>query len=515
LGNRDDREQAAGADHFGLVLSSIFLLLALLTAAVFLLPGLYFAVFDPLTDTILNTAATVAAGAVAAFGWIRYRHSGRNDALLQSSAFLTLFLAGALRATVLVAGPEIYPGFHVDTAGQAPLYSWTFARLVAGALLVAGAISTIRNWEPPTWRAVFILWLGPLATLVYSLAVLSFEQSLPVLLSPASLRGLVGQGNVLDLGLISLPLLVVELFIAAIFLAGAAAYRQARQGGHRDTYTRLLSVSLLFAAFSQVHFAIVPGAYSDLLTSGDLLRLAFYLLILAAVAAAIRDDLIDLRSANLELQRLRHADAARITAEERARLARDVHDGLVQELWLARLTGGRLVELPRMPRDARELLRRLDVTLETAQAEARQALITLQARADVGFGDLMRRFIDDYADRFDMDISRDVDLSVSPPHEVQTELIRICREALNNVRKHADASSVTVRLTEVGDQLRLEVADNGQGFDASASAGSGFGMESMRQRAAKIHGRLDVRSAPMDGTTVLVEVRLPQSEAGQ
>jgi signal transduction histidine kinase len=344
---------------------------------------------------------------------------------------------------------------------------------------------------------------------------LSSEQSLPVLLSPASLRGLVGQGNVLDLGLISLPLLAVELFIAAIFLAGAAAYRQARQGGHRDTYTRLLSVSLLFAAFSQVHFAIVPGAYSDLLTSGDLLRLAFYLLILAAVAAAIRDDLIDLRSANIELQRLRHADAARITAEERARLARDVHDGLVQELWLARLTGGRLVELPRMPRDARELLRRLDVTLETAQAEARQALITLQARADVGFGELMRRFIDDYADRFDMDISRDVDLSVSPPHEVQTELIRICREALNNVRKHADASSVTVRLTEVGDQLRLEVADNGQGFDASASAGSGFGMESMRQRAAKIHGRLDVRSAPMDGTTVLVEVRLPQSEAGQ
>ena len=161
------------------------------------------------------------------------------------------------------------------------------------------------------------------------------------------------------------------------------------------------------------------------------------------------------------------------------------------------------------------MLRRLDVTLETAQAEARQALITLQARADVGFGELMRRFIDDYADRFDMDISRDVDLSVSPPHEVQTELIRICREALNNVRKHADASSVTVRLTEVGDQLRLEVADNGQGFDASASAGSGFGMESMRQRAAKIHGRLDVRTAPMDGTTVLVEVRLPHSEAGK
>jgi signal transduction histidine kinase len=184
-----------------------------------------------------------------------------------------------------------------------------------------------------------------------------------------------------------------------------------------------------------------------------------------------------------------------------------VHDGLVQDLWLARLTSGRMAEVSRLPRDAREMLQRLDATLESAQAEARQALITLQAKSDVPFGELLKRFVDDYADRFDVDIEREIDANASPPLEAQTELLRIAREALNNVRKHADASKVKVVFRREDDILRLAISDNGKGFDRARLNGRGFGMESMRQRAEKIAGTLDVRSEPMGGTTV--ELNLP------
>ncbi|HEV3486569.1 MAG TPA: ATP-binding protein, partial [Vicinamibacterales bacterium] len=120
---------------------------------------------------------------------------------------------------------------------------------------------------------------------------------------------------------------------------------------------------------------------------------------------------------------------------------------------------------------------------------------------------LLRRFVDDYADRFDIDIEREIDVSAAPPTEVQSELLRVCREALNNVRKHADASKVRVELRQADSALRLVVTDNGRGFDPAANNGRGFGMVSMRQRAEKIAGRLDVRSEPMGGTTV--ELQLP------
>jgi len=123
----------------------------------------------------------------------------------------------------------------------------------------------------------------------------------------------------------------------------------------------------------------------------------------------------------------------------------------------------------------------------------------------------MRRFVDDYSDRFDVDIQSDIDASVDPPSEVQTELLRVCREALNNVRKHADAAKVDVQLHAAEGKLRLVIHDNVRGFVPARLNGKGFGMESMRQRAAKIDGRLTVTSEPMNGTTV--ELALPLAAA--
>jgi signal transduction histidine kinase len=85
-------------------------------------------------------------------------------------------------------------------------------------------------------------------------------------------------------------------------------------------------------------------------------------------------------------------------------------------------------------------------------------------------------------------------------------LLRVCQEALANVRKHAKASSVRVRLDFTGAGASVEVSDDGSGFDPALTT-PGYGSRGMQARVAEIGGELDVRSAPGEGTTVRAEVR--------
>jgi signal transduction histidine kinase len=91
------------------------------------------------------------------------------------------------------------------------------------------------------------------------------------------------------------------------------------------------------------------------------------------------------------------------------------------------------------------------------------------------------------------------------PAETEHELYRLAQEALNNVLKHAHAHTIGVRLHVAPHTAKLEITDDGIGFDASC-AGGGFGLSSMRERAAHLGGVLCVESARGSGTVVRVEV---------
>jgi len=119
----------------------------------------------------------------------------------------------------------------------------------------------------------------------------------------------------------------------------------------------------------------------------------------------------------------------------------------------------------------------------------------------------LQRLTDDYADHFDVEIELTIDDDPPVADDVRAQLRAICREALNNVRKHADASFVRVRLKADEGRLRLMVADNGAGFDLGANP-SGYGLGGMRQRAAKVGGELHVDSEPQGGTRIIVDVPL-------
>jgi PAS domain S-box-containing protein len=93
-----------------------------------------------------------------------------------------------------------------------------------------------------------------------------------------------------------------------------------------------------------------------------------------------------------------------------------------------------------------------------------------------------------------------LDHDLSP--QIKTELFRICQEALNNVAKHANASSVTVAISEENDQIHLCITDNGKGFDAEQKINHTHGLISMRERSISINGTLVINSEPGKGTVV-------------
>jgi signal transduction histidine kinase len=90
--------------------------------------------------------------------------------------------------------------------------------------------------------------------------------------------------------------------------------------------------------------------------------------------------------------------------------------------------------------------------------------------------------------------------------ETKEALYRIAQEALHNTVKHAGATRVSLALRCAGPEVRLEIADNGRGFDAGGSFPGHLGLHSMRERAARLHGALEIESAAGAGTTLRVRV---------
>lgn len=505
-------------------------LLVVLTISALMVPRLFFVAIWHEADQVINTAATLIAGGIALLAWIRFRETGQTDSFYQAMAFLTLFTGAAVATAIVVMGQDDAMGFSRATPGQAPLYIWTAQRLLAAPLLLAGAVATLRksSWRPQQTRSALFLALAPAAlVLMVSAVILSLRHSLPDLIPAPTLNLLTQPVNTFDAALLSQPMVLVQLAVALAYLAAAGAYAlaygrsQRAPPDHADAqtspryvgrpYLGYLGAGLAVAAFGQLHFAILPGAYHGLITSGDFLRLAFYVLVGLGVVVAARQDLSQLRLANIRLGELRASDSERITLAERARLAREVHDGLVQGLWLARLTHGRLSQAlektPDLATETRLAAQQVDRALEDALAEARQAVVSLQPSEDGTFGSLLRRVAEDYGDRFGLDVECTIEGEpVALAGHTQAEVLRICREALNNARKHADPSVVRVRLESDGSLVRLTVADNGRGFTPEQTRRGGFGLKSMAARASEIDGRLRIDSQPMNGTRVTLEL---------
>ncbi len=204
---------------------------------------------------------------------------------------------------------------------------------------------------------------------------------------------------------------------------------------------------------------------------------------------------------------------------ERSRLSRDIHDTLAQGfasiLLLAR-TGGAETDPERRDR----LLAQIQATAAEGLAEARRVVGALAPSQldDEGLTPALRRLLDRLDDETGVRAELAVDGEIPPlPTATEVALLRSAQGALANVRVHSHASRVTVSLTGLPQALRLDVVDDGIGFDADgwrngetvpSGLGGGYGLRATQARLRELGGTLEVESAPGEGTAVSVQVPL-------
>jgi signal transduction histidine kinase len=199
---------------------------------------------------------------------------------------------------------------------------------------------------------------------------------------------------------------------------------------------------------------------------------------------------------------------------ERARLAREIHDGLAQDLWLAKLTASKLARHPSLDSDARVLAEDLLRSIDAGLTEAQTAVVAMrpQAGSITSLSKLVERQVEDFSDRFGIRVDCHVDEGPPVSPRISVEVLRVLQEALNNVRKHANARRVLVTLESQGGAITLSVRDDGTGFDPG-TLHRGYGRQSMLERAQSIGAHLTVDSTPGGGTTVTLRVPASQLHA--
>jgi signal transduction histidine kinase len=469
-------------------------------------PNLRFGIVSPQLDGLINEAATLIAFGAAGLAWLRHRYMHDPSALYETAAFILFALLAAVQLLAslgIAAGPL---GLDISNPGQAPLYAWAVIRVIAAALLVRAA--WLRLHPRPT-RGAAVVILVPAAIAAASSALLyAFQEYLPPALGSDAIAGLRVPSEVLGV-LPGVALIEVALQLAAIalFALASVVYTRAARLAAAPA-ARYLSVGAIFAAFSQIHFVLFPGAYAGIVSTSDLLRVAFYVTVVFGIQAESGSTLRRLRAANRKLDALRDSEVARASMSERARLAREVHDGLAQDLWVAKLATERLGKAKTMD-DVRSVQAELEDVIESSIAEARETVVALREAGNAGAP--LAEALSRYAQRFGGQTGLDMRLHVEPiePGVISAsaagELLRIAQEAMSNVRKHADATVVEVHLERLDDRVRLTVRDNGIGFDTAAQS-TGYGLVSMRERSEIAGGRSAIESGPQSGTTVTVEI---------
>ena len=346
---------------------------------------------------------------------------------------------------------------YMHAAGRIP-YSPVYTFGVLAAAIINGAARTYFGWKTAGNKG-FAAWIftlvdvAALSTGVYLTGGLRSELGIvfPVLLVSESLFSSPRQTGIL-LGCM------------------AVGYVAATWSSHRE-----------------------PGYWASILTR------TFFLLILGTLARLISGNR---ERRNQELMRLQEQVAA---TEERARIAREVHDGLGHALVSSILQLELCSRLVKKDADEAERILKAEVpALRAAWNEGRDLAFHLRPweRDGRGFVETVRRHIGRFAER--TGISVDLDADEEPrelPADKEMAATRIIQEALTNAARHSGASEITVRVDYDSGRLVCSVIDNGAGFDPESSPSS-FGLYAMRERAERCGGELTIQSRPGQGTAI-------------
>src|SRR5918999_5366875 len=275
--------------------------------------------------------------------------------------------------------------------------------------------------------------------------------------------------------------LTIVLGVQALLILAALVGFGLRFRAHGEDLHRWLELASTLALFAELHEVLTPDFARTYVSQGAFVTLPSYALLMTGVWRAIRA-----------------AEFGRAVADERARVARDIHDGLAQYLFSI-LTHVSMLESGRAT-DA--TVARLKEAAGAAQQEARFAVLALSSASGTApFDAALRRYVEVLTADGALEVELEIDPKIRLAPDEQIEVLRIVQEGLANVRKHSGARRAWVRISEEGGNRTVLVEDDGAGIEDGAS-GAGQGLRNMRLRAETIGGVLAIRSQPGRGTAL-------------
>jgi signal transduction histidine kinase len=274
---------------------------------------------------------------------------------------------------------------------------------------------------------------------------------------------------------------MLSLVLYAIAAVGFA--RRAKETG--DELMSWFAAAATVGAFSRLNYFLFPSLYSEWVYAGDFLRLAFYGLILAG---ALR-----------EIAAYQHVLTEVAVHRERRRIARELHDGLAQELAYIRSQARRL------PAGKDAPATHIATAAERALDESRHAIATLARSVDAPLDSSVAQAAEEVALRAGVRLRLELEPGLHAPDTVHDTLIRIVREAVSNAIRHGAARTVTVRLSSAHG-LEMTIEDDGTGLPNGTPGGRGFGLVSMSERAHALGGSVEIGPHPQGGVRVVVSL---------
>ncbi len=276
------------------------------------------------------------------------------------------------------------------------------------------------------------------------------------------------------------------------------------------------SVKLRLWEAGQMAGRIAGGDYQARLKTGPDDEVGWLEEQLNRMAAQLEAAVNSLRDLAEQNRRLGEEAGRGAALEERMRLARDLHDTVNQQLFvLAMRTAAIRRRLEQAGTEPAELLSEMNTQEDLArQAHSQIRELILQLRPVTlekeGLGVALDEYLNNSAERENWIITRHIDPAVRFEEMIEESLFRIAQEALNNISKHASAKRVKVTLAVEEETLKLEIVDDGIGFDLnSAARPTAVGLSGVHERAKAVGGRLNIESSPGRGTTLAVLVPLP------
>jgi signal transduction histidine kinase len=416
----------------------------------------------PEVRLVLDTMVALAAVLVAVLAGIRFSVDGRRLDLLLCAGFSL-----AAGSTFCFGIAPILGGQQLHRKEQ---WAWILGRVLASVLIAAAAFARKRT---ATRRKELIELLVCVPALLVLLWM--FADSIGGALPSLSARDHVQPG-------LLTAMLAVRALASLLAVVGFGLRFRAR-GNDLDRWLALGATLFLFA---DLHYVLTPLVSNRFVSTGDYLRLLAYAVLLVGVWRAIR-----------------FAEFGRAVAEERARVAREIHDGLAQYLF-AVSTHATMLENGADPATA---LPQLKQAAAAAQQEARFAILALSSASGTApFDAALRRYVDFLTADGQLEVDLEIDENVQLAPDEQIEVFRIVQEGLANARKHAGARHADVRIRLRGDERVVSVIDDGSGFD-DETVSAGQGLRNMKARSASIGGGFRLRSEPGQGTALEVVLR--------